>query len=218
MAITRLGPNQSVNLANNVTGTLPIANGGTAATTAAALANTGNLVLIKTQTASSSTSVEFVNGSSDVVYDGTYKQYLLKVINAVASTGSELYVRFRTSSSFQTTNYYRSYFVQRTSGSTFQSSTTTDNTNGIRLEHNYTGQSPSASNFEIILPDPSSTSIYKSAVWNGFGANDESTQKAVQYTGVGYYSTNSSDAITGVGVFARTGNFSGTVSLYGVKS
>ena len=32
MAITRLGPNQSVNLANNVTGTLPTANGGTGAT------------------------------------------------------------------------------------------------------------------------------------------------------------------------------------------
>ena len=29
MAITRLGSNQSVNLANNVTGTLPVANGGT---------------------------------------------------------------------------------------------------------------------------------------------------------------------------------------------
>jgi len=32
MAITRLGPNQSVNLASNVTGTLPVANGGTAIT------------------------------------------------------------------------------------------------------------------------------------------------------------------------------------------
>ena len=32
MAITRLGPNQSVNLANNVTGTLPTGNGGTGAT------------------------------------------------------------------------------------------------------------------------------------------------------------------------------------------
>ena len=32
MALTRLGPNQSVNLASNVTGTLPIANGGTAIT------------------------------------------------------------------------------------------------------------------------------------------------------------------------------------------
>jgi hypothetical protein len=32
MALTRLGPNQSVNLASNVTGTLPVANGGTAIT------------------------------------------------------------------------------------------------------------------------------------------------------------------------------------------
>ena len=32
MALTRLGANQSVNLASNVTGTLPIANGGTAIT------------------------------------------------------------------------------------------------------------------------------------------------------------------------------------------
>ena len=32
MAITRLGPNQSINLASNVTGTLPTANGGTGAT------------------------------------------------------------------------------------------------------------------------------------------------------------------------------------------
>ena len=32
MALTRLGPNQSVNLASNVTGTLPVANGGTALT------------------------------------------------------------------------------------------------------------------------------------------------------------------------------------------
>ena len=32
MALTRLGLNQSINLASNVTGTLPVANGGTGAT------------------------------------------------------------------------------------------------------------------------------------------------------------------------------------------
>ena len=32
MALTRLGPNQSLNLASNVTGTLPAANGGTGLT------------------------------------------------------------------------------------------------------------------------------------------------------------------------------------------
>lgn len=33
MALTRLGPNQLINLTSNVTGTLPVANGGTALTT-----------------------------------------------------------------------------------------------------------------------------------------------------------------------------------------
>ena len=32
MALTRIGLNQSINLASNVTGTLPVANGGTAIT------------------------------------------------------------------------------------------------------------------------------------------------------------------------------------------
>ena len=32
MAITRIGPNQSINLASNITGTLPVGNGGTALT------------------------------------------------------------------------------------------------------------------------------------------------------------------------------------------
>ena len=32
MALTRLGPNQAVNLTSNVTGALPVANGGTALT------------------------------------------------------------------------------------------------------------------------------------------------------------------------------------------
>ena len=32
MAITRIGPNQSINLASNITGTLPTGNGGTGAT------------------------------------------------------------------------------------------------------------------------------------------------------------------------------------------
>ena len=44
MALTRLGLNQSINLASNVTGTLPTANGGTAMTSG--IIN-GNLVLIK---------------------------------------------------------------------------------------------------------------------------------------------------------------------------
>ena len=75
MAITRLCG------ANAISGTIPVSVGGTGVTTSANLANTGNLVLIKTQTVTSSvSSVEFVNGSGGVVFDSTYKIYQCFVI------------------------------------------------------------------------------------------------------------------------------------------
>ena len=60
MALTRLGPNQSVNLASNVTGTLPVANGGTNLTSGF---ENGGLVHINTQTVSTAAtaSVQFTD-------------------------------------------------------------------------------------------------------------------------------------------------------------
>ena len=42
---------------------------------------TGAMTLIKTLTASSSATLSFVHGASDVVFDGTYKEYVFKFIN-----------------------------------------------------------------------------------------------------------------------------------------
>tara|TARA_R110002020_G_C16128269_1_gene760909 strand:+ start:25 stop:726 length:702 start_codon:yes stop_codon:yes gene_type:complete len=87
MAITRIGSNQSVNLASNVTGTLPVGNGGigiasgttdqflkfTGTTTLASAAdNAGSWVQIgSTVTASDSATVEFENLAS------TYQMYCI---------------------------------------------------------------------------------------------------------------------------------------------
>ena len=46
----------------------------------------GKMTLIKEQTASSSSSISFVDGSSDVVLDNTYPIYLFKFINIHPST------------------------------------------------------------------------------------------------------------------------------------
>ena len=43
--------------------------------------NTGSMVFIKKLTASSSSTISFVNGSSDVVLDSTYKEYLFTFKN-----------------------------------------------------------------------------------------------------------------------------------------
>ena len=46
----------------------------------------GSMILIKTLTASSSSTLSFVDGSSDVVLDNTYPVYMFKFINIHAST------------------------------------------------------------------------------------------------------------------------------------
>lgn len=62
-----------IDVANMLTGTTPVANGGTGVTTAAALANTGNLVLLSSQTASNVGTVNFDN----TVITSSYNNYLL---------------------------------------------------------------------------------------------------------------------------------------------
>ena len=58
-----------------------------AITTPGSLAQ-GKMTLIKEQTASSSASISFVDGSSDVVLDSTYPIYLFKFINIHPATNS----------------------------------------------------------------------------------------------------------------------------------
>jgi len=72
-----------IDVANMLTGTAPVANGGTGVTTSAALANTGNLVKISTATLSGDTSAEF-----DL--DSTYEHFLfrLSAIHISADTDS----------------------------------------------------------------------------------------------------------------------------------
>ena len=56
----------------------------------------GSLVHIKTLTASSSANLSFVDGSSDVVLDNTYRTYLFKLINLHPATDDTvLQVNFR---------------------------------------------------------------------------------------------------------------------------
>ena len=219
MAITRLGPN-SVNLTSAVTGTLPVTNGGTAVTTAAALANTGNLVLIKTVVANNDATVEFINGSNDVVIDSTYKQYIIKGFNITADANGETYFAFRESGSFQNGDYARIYSrLERVSGSGSQSvgSNWTDNSHGIRIEHNYTGQSPKASNFDIIVNNPDDSTLLTSCMFHTWGANQESQDRYMGMRGGGYYKDNG-NAVDGFRFDHSGGDLYGTFSLYGVKA
>ena len=56
--------------------------------TSAASASSGAMTHIKTLTASSSSTLSFVDGSSDVVLDNTYPIYLFKFINIHPSSNT----------------------------------------------------------------------------------------------------------------------------------
>jgi len=56
---------------------------------------TGDMILIKTLTASSSANLTFVHGTSSVVLDGTYKSYVFKYIDIHPASVAQLTVNFR---------------------------------------------------------------------------------------------------------------------------
>ena len=69
-------------------------NNSISAITAAAAIPSGAMTLIKSQTASSSATISFVDGTSDVVLDSTYPIYVFK-FNIHPSADARLQVNFR---------------------------------------------------------------------------------------------------------------------------
>ena len=85
MAITRIGPNQSINLASNITGTLATGNGGTGATSFAP----GKVLQVITATDSTprnTTSTSFVTASNSLTVNITPSSSSNKVYVSVSST------------------------------------------------------------------------------------------------------------------------------------
>ena len=119
MAITRLGPNQSLNLASNVTGALPVANGGTGLTSgttdqflkftgsttlASAADNAGAMVLLTSGDITTTTSSIAITGTH---VTSTYDHYRMYVRGKAAGDGIQFYMRYRNSSNdgLVTSNY-----------------------------------------------------------------------------------------------------------------
>ena len=183
----------------------------------------GAMELIKTLTASSSGTLSFVDGSSDVVLDNTYRTYIFKFINIHPSaqaafsfngsidSGSNYNVT-KTTTAFNaahkedgtSTNlgYESSYDIAQGTGflSLDQENLATDNDNGLAGE--------------MWLFNPSSTTYVKHFISrcphnasSGVWANDTHV--------AGYFNTTS--AIDAVQFKMGSGNIdSGTIKLYGI--
>ena len=184
----------------------------------------GTLVLIKTLTASSSGTLSFVNGSSDVVLDSTYKEYLFIFNSIHAGTDDRgLQVGFRDGS----TNYdatitstsFRAYHQEDGGESSLSYDTGLDKaqqTTFQQLSVDVGDENDNSVSGYMHLFNPSSTTFVKHFMAVTNGQSSSATNQSFNYFTAGY--CNVTAAIDAVQFKMRTGNMdAGTIQLFGVS-
>ena len=173
------------------------------------------LVHIKTVTASNSSSIDFNNGSSDVVLDSTHSRYVFYIDIQLASDNVQLQLLYSTNAG---TSYLDANYAYAMVGRTGGGSTATRNNSNdgqIELFPETIGQDTDESfAITLSLSQPAQTDTHKTCFWNGGGFNTSAT--LFGYTGA---AMNYSDvsAVTGVRFKASSGNIErGTISMFGV--
>ena len=184
----------------------------------------GSMVFIKKLTASSSSTLSFVDGTSDVVLDNTYPIYKFVWTNVHPATNN---VRF----SFQgnaaggsgynetiTSTSFRSYHAEADNDTTLAYETGSDQAQGTAfqiLELSSVGNgNDEAVSGELFLFNPSSTTFVKHFISRSIenAANDYAVEGYVS----GYFNTTS--AIDEIQFKMSSGAIdSGTIKLYGIK-
>ena len=198
-------------------------NNSISAVTSAAAIPSGAMTHIKTLTASSSSTLSFVHGSSDVVLDSTYPIYMFKFINIHPATDSQ-YFTFQGStdggSNYNTTitsTDFRVYHGETDGNTALEYSTIFDQAQGtafqpLTQEVGNDNDQTACGTLQIFAP--SDTTFVKHFIsasqysWHG----DYSMR---DFTG-GYF--NSTSAINAIQFKMTSGNIdSGTIKLYGIK-
>ena len=180
----------------------------------------GAMILIKTVTASSSATVSFIHGTSDVVFDSTYPIYLIKFISVHPQTDDQnLQFRFTTDgTNFNVTTYSAPFGADHTeagSGSMEYKAGNDPDDNGEQSIGASTGaDNDQASSGELYIFSPSSTTYVKHYLSRSSQARHSDAAQDF-FTG-GY--ANTSSAITGLRFKFQSGNIdTGTFKLYGIK-
>jgi len=179
-------------------------------------ASSPGLVHIKTLTASNSSSLDFSNGSSNVVLDSTYSRYVFYVDVQMASDNVQLQFLYSddAGSSYLDGNYSYAMIGRLDGGST----ATRDNGNDSQIElfPETIGQDTDETfALTLNLSQPAQTDSHKTCFWNGGGFNTSASLFGYTGGGINYSTVN---AITGVRFKASSGNIErGTISMFGVS-
>ena len=187
----------------------------------------GSMVLIKTLTASSSSALSFVNGSSDVVLDNTYSVYKFVWLNihpsAQEGDGNEFAfdVSINAGGAYDTVAKTTSYFIathaENDTSTSFGHSDTGDASQGTGTQYlsiDNDNDNDASNSGEMYLYNPSSTTYAKHFIAKN---NYMHSQPLSINTYIGGY-LNTTSAVDAV-KFVFTGSCtieSGTIKMYGV--
>lgn len=181
-----------------------------------------SLTHIKTLTASSSSTLSFVNGSSDVVLDSTYPIYIFKYIDCHPATDNvEFQFNMTTDGTnfnvTKTSSYFNSYQAEDDSAQAVGYNTTPDlaqSTNDQILAEDVGNDADQCVVGTLHLFAPSSTTFVKHYLSNSSQSHQNNFTQNVFCAGYG----NTTSAITGVRFKFSSGNIdAGTIKLYGLK-
>jgi hypothetical protein len=184
---------------------------------------TGAMTLIKTVTISSNTAnVSFIHGTSSVVFDSTYKEYIFKFIN-VHGTSDPGGIRFQgttdgTNFNIATTSTnFRAYHAEDDSAAALAYAAGYDQGQGTGFQYLTATSGNDNDQCEVItfhIFEPSSTTFVKHYMARSNGSNDGDYSTSM-FT-AGYLNTTS--AVTGLKFAMDNGNIaSATIKMYGVK-
>jgi len=180
----------------------------------------GAWTFIKKLTASSSSTLSFVDGSSDVVLDSTYKLYLFTFNNI--HPASAAHFRFQgsidTGSNYNvamTTTVIQTEHAENGSGGALTYETGSDKAQDTSFQNLFIGisnNSDDSGSGYMYLFNPSSTTFVKHIMFRG---SDVSTATATEQMVAGYFNTTS--AIDAIQFEFSTGNIdTGDICLYGL--
>ena len=188
----------------------------------------GAIVPIKTLTASSSANLSFVDGSSDVVLDNTYRTYIFKFINIHPSASSELSFN----GSDDTSSH--SYDISKTTTAFYTFHREDDGGSSPAVNYVTSADLANATGFQVFQPaaqigtdndecmcgemwlfNPSSTTYVKHFLSTNVHPTNDSNPVMEQNFVAGYF--NATAAITAIQFKMGSGNIdSGTIKLYGI--
>jgi hypothetical protein len=184
----------------------------------------GALVHIKTLTASSDSTISFIDGSSDVVFDSTYPVYFIKFISVHPGTNDQP-LTFQGStttngSNFSTTitsTHFEALVRENNSSPSLGYQTSQDlaqSTDFQYIQKDFGSDDDQNGSGTLFIFNPSSTTFVKHFI--GQSVNSHDIDLSMHAFQAGYFNTTS--AIRAIQFKFASGNIdTGTFKLYGIK-